>query len=75
VEKDIALLITIEDNEARYDADTSIHGHFKCDGCGQVLDFKVEMDDVAIEELEGFQIDQKHIYYKGVCNNCLNTLS
>lgn len=75
VEKEIALLITIEDNEARYDADTSIHGHFKCDHCGQVLDFRVEMDDVAIAELEGFQIDQKHIYYKGVCNNCMNTLS
>lgn len=69
VEKEIVLLITIEENEARYDADTSVHGHFKCKKCGKVYDFKVT--HIEAEGLEMFQIDEKGVYYKGVCKECL----
>ena len=39
---DCGLLIPVKiDNEKiRYDADTSFHGHFKCDCCGRIYDFK-----------------------------------
>lgn len=70
VENHIALLITIEENETRYDADTSVHGHFKCEKCGRVADFSLELADTAIENLEGFQIHQKHVYFKGLCDRC-----
>lgn len=73
VENNIALLITIEENETRYDADISLHGHFKCEKCGNVVDFSVEMDNVKVEELSGFQINQKHVYFKGLCDRCLET--
>lgn len=52
VDNSIALLITIEENEARYDADTSVHGHFKCDNCGAVLDFRTDLSDLLITQLE-----------------------
>jgi len=70
VDNNIALLITIEENEARYDADTSVHGHFKCDNCGAVLDFKADISDILAPQLEGCQITEKHIYFRGTCSGC-----
>ena len=74
VENNIALLITIEENETRYDADVSVHGHFKCEKCGRVADFSLELGEMALEELSGFQINQKHVYFKGICDRCLETI-
>lgn len=74
VENNIALLITIEENETRYDADVSVHGHFKCEKCGRVADFSLELGEMALEELAGFQINQKHVYFKGICDRCLETI-
>lgn len=74
VENNIALLITIEENETRYDADISLHGHFKCEKCGRVADFSVAMETVNVEALAGFQINQKHVYFKGICDRCLETI-
>ncbi|MGB3367203.1 MAG: transcriptional repressor [Acidaminobacteraceae bacterium] len=71
VQNNVALLITIEDNETRYDANTSLHGHFKCEKCERVLDFKAEISDLVIKELDKFQINQQHIYFKGICSGCL----
>lgn len=75
VDSNIALLITIEENEARYDADISVHGHFKCEGCGRVADFSLEMGDVTIDGLSDFQINQKHVYFKGICDQCLEKVN
>ena len=36
IEKEIANVIVIEENETRYDIDMSIHGHFKCEQCGKI---------------------------------------
>ena len=71
VKNNVALLLTIEDNETRYDANTSLHGHFKCETCERVLDFKAEISDLVIKELDNFQINQQHIYFKGICSGCL----
>lgn len=72
VKENIALLITIEENETRYDADTAVHGHFKCEKCGTVYDFDTDMSCVKINALDDFQINQQHIYFKGICNKCLS---
>lgn len=74
VESNIALLITIEDNETRYDADVSVHGHFKCEKCNRVTDFSLGLEELIVEELAGFQISQKHVYFKGICDRCLEAL-
>lgn len=71
VQNNVALLLTIEDSETRYDANTSLHGHFKCEKCERVLDFKAEISDLVIKELDDFQINQQHIYFKGICSGCL----
>lgn len=39
VEKGLVQIITIEENIVRFDADTSVHGHFQCKSCGKIYDF------------------------------------
>lgn len=70
-EKEIAQLITIEDNETRYDAKTAVHGHFKCEKCQQITDFDLDLKNMASTALHHYQINQKHIYFKGICSVCL----
>lgn len=63
-------LVTIEENELRYDADTSCHGHFKCLNCGKIYDFSADAIALDAQELEGFDILQKSVYFIGKCKNC-----
>jgi len=74
VDKKIASMITIEEHEARYDADTHIHGHFKCKVCDKIYDFDLDTNFANTDShtLNHFQIDEKHLYYKGVCKHCLH---
>lgn len=67
---DSGLLIPVKiDNEKiRYDADTSFHGHFRCEGCGKIYDFKC--DDKNVLGIDGFEIKQKDVYYSGLCSCC-----
>jgi len=71
VQETIAMMITIEENEARYDANTAVHGHFKCEGCEQVHDFETDLESLTFNDLDAYQIHEKHIYFKGLCPNCL----
>lgn len=70
IENGITQLLTIEENETRYDADISLHGHFKCTGCGKVYDFSVDQEFLKPTELEGFKVEEQHLYFKGVCATC-----
>ena len=60
--------ITIDGVQTRYDGDTSMHGHFLCEKCGKVYDFR--LDEVEVSELDGFEIGTKEVYYGGVCRQC-----
>ena len=70
IEKEIAMVITIDENETRFDADTSLHGHFKCEHCHTVYDFDVKLDESKQEALEGFEIREKQMFYYGICKDC-----
>ncbi len=69
-EKNVARIVRIGNNEARYDGDTSIHGHFKCAKCGNIYDFNVNMEELKLTGLDKFKINEYHIYLKGICENC-----
>ncbi len=68
---DCGLLIPVKiDNEKiRYDADTSFHGHFKCDCCGRIYDFKCF--DEKVSGIDNFKIKQRDVYYSGLCSCCI----
>jgi len=72
MEKGIVRVITIEENETRYDADTDFHGHFKCEDCGKIMDFDINIPQLNEDFLKDFNIKEKHIYFKGKCKSCLN---
>lgn len=71
IEKGIVRMVNIEDNEVRYDADTSLHGHFKCERCGRIYDFRINYSDIDYDEIQKFQIKETHLYIKGICDNCI----
>ena len=74
IEKGLVKLVTIEDNETRYDVDTNNHGHFKCENCRKIYDFPVNLEYNPTAELNGFHIKEKNIYFKGICGACNNEL-
>ena len=66
----LVMVVNIEDNETRYDADTSFHGHFKCTECNRVYDFPLPSAQPQIKELANHTVKESHYYLKGVCANC-----
>lgn len=67
----IVRVLTIEDNETRYDLISENHGHFKCESCGKIYDFDIDIDSFSTEQLSNFKINDKSIYFKGICPECL----
>ena len=72
-ENGAALMLTIDERNANFDADTSLHGHFLCRRCGQIYDLQVPEAVKQVEnlELDGHEVSEVHYYYKGICKNCL----
>lgn len=71
LEAGLVRVINVEDNETRYDIIMRPHGHFKCVNCGAIFDFKINPDLFTAEELDGFEIVDRDVYFKGVCKKCL----
>lgn len=72
-EAGLVRVITIEDNETRYDINTNNHGHFKCESCKKIYDFNIDIDSFETHELNGFQKNEKNVYFKGICPKCLSS--
>lgn len=60
--------ITIEEQQARFDACIDTHGHFLCKDCGKVFDFDTELPSMKIPE--GFSPSVTEIYCIGRCKGC-----
>jgi len=75
LEAGLVKLLNIEDNETRYDIITELHGHFKCDRCGCVSNFGINIDKLESGELAGYQINDKRVYFKGICQKCLTNIN
>jgi Fe2+ or Zn2+ uptake regulation protein len=68
-------IIAIEDNESRYDIMTENHGHFKCESCGKIFDFNIDLDSLKFRDLNDFKINDKNVYFKGICPKCLSNIN
>lgn len=73
LEKRLVQAINIENNELRYDADVSTHGHFKCTNCGEIYDFEMDSSNIPPLPLNGFTSQHVHYYVEGICENCNKT--
>ena len=70
IEKNIVNMVTIEENETRYDADVSVHGHFKCDLCSEVTDFEADVVGMHTSLGGNYRISQRDIFFRGICDKC-----
>ena len=70
IDKGVAIAINIEDNEVRFDADTSTHGHFKCEKCNHIYDLTIDVSKLKFENLNVYLIKEAHFYFKGICEKC-----
>jgi Fur family transcriptional regulator, peroxide stress response regulator len=66
--------IIVENTDKRYDDDINDHGHFICRECGSIYDFGIDTDTLGSDELHGFTVDEKNVYFKGTCKKCLNNI-
>ena len=72
MEQGLVRQLNIDDNKTRYDATISSHGHFKCELCGHIADFPLQVDQIEVNGvLKEYKINEKEVYYKGICPNCL----
>ncbi len=71
VKAGLVKVLTIEDKETRYDIVTETHGHFKCEKCGTIYNFEVDPELLASDDLVGFKVVDKNVYFKGICLKCL----
>jgi Fe2+ or Zn2+ uptake regulation protein len=75
VDHGIVNALSIDGNETRYDYNTETHGHFKCELCSELYDFEFDDKDIQLKSLRRHDVQQVHLYVKGVCENCLKTNS
>lgn len=75
IEHGAARMLTIDERNACFDGDTSVHAHFQCKNCGKIYDIPIQSESKERETLQkdGFQIEETHRYYKGICPNCNHT--
>lgn len=67
-----AQMLTLEENEMRFDALTEPHGHFKCTSCGKIFDFPCSavLPNAANEIPAGFVVEEAQFYARGICRDC-----
>lgn len=75
LEADLVRGVYIEDNEIRYDHMLKNHGHFKCNSCGEVHDFSIDIDSFQSNDLKNYNVVEKNVYFKGVCSKCIENKS
>lgn len=73
VESGAALLLTINEKNANFDADVEPHAHFLCSECGEIYDIaeNEELVRQATALPENFQVDTTSLYLRGICPKCL----
>ena len=74
VESGAALILTINEKMANFDADVAPHAHFLCTECGEIYDIAEDEDLVkqATALPEQFYVDTTSVYMRGICPKCLS---
>jgi Fe2+ or Zn2+ uptake regulation protein len=70
-EKGLVRVLSIEENEARFDILVADHGHFKCEACGTIYNFHLDFSILKSQDLSQFRVTEQNVYFKGLCPDCL----
>jgi len=71
INKGAVQVLSIDEKNARYDADVSKHAHAYCKSCGKVIDiFEVKQEMFTAPTVYGFNVESVELSYHGTCNEC-----
>lgn len=73
VQRGAAQMLTIDERNVCFDADTSAHAHFLCKVCGKIRDLH-EINPQwksTPDELHGYEVEEVHLYMRGCCKECM----
>ena len=72
VEHGAVQMLTIDEKNVCYDGDISLHAHFLCKKCNKIFDLPAPAADEQVGRMknEGFQMEEMHYYYRGICPHC-----
>ena len=72
VENGAVKMLTIDEKNAMFDADTSNHAHFLCRRCNKVYDLPLNADKLhkCVVIPEGCDVEDVSLYVRGVCKAC-----
>ncbi|MDY0282859.1 MAG: Fur family transcriptional regulator [Salinivirgaceae bacterium] len=70
VDAGLVRVVNIDEIELRYDIMLSNHGHFKCEACGMIINFDIDIDSFPTNGLQEFQVNERNVYFTGLCPNC-----
>lgn len=72
VDNGLALSISIDEKNLRFDGDVSVHAHFLCLTCGTVYDLLVDDEEkLKLKSVKTKCIKEVMLYYKGYCEKCI----
>ncbi|MDN5335821.1 MAG: Fur family transcriptional regulator, peroxide stress response regulator [Synergistales bacterium] len=64
-------IITIDGKRVFFDPNPEVHGHFRCEGCGEVFDFPIE--EKIVDKLKSctiHNVSRVQFYLYGLCSQC-----
>lgn len=71
LEKGAVRVLTLDEKNARFDADISQHAHFMCKSCGKVYDIhNLDNHYYQVPNLNGFKVQNLELSFHGICNAC-----
>lgn len=69
----LARVVESSGDPKRFDPNLEPHHHFRCVGCGKIVDFKNELYDaleIPPELREKFVVMEKIVHLEGLCDKC-----
>ena len=69
-EKGVISALATDEDQVRYEANLTPHGHFKCVYCGALFDFELPGGIPQKKEVDGCLVLEYQVMAKGICREC-----
>lgn len=67
----LARMVSVEDEDMRFDADVSTHIHFKCSKCGKIIDiYENPLESKNFLSQDIASVESMQIVLTGICKDC-----
>lgn len=69
-EKGVVSALATDEDQVRYEANLTPHGHFKCVRCSALFDLDLPAMASPAQEIEGNLVLEYQVLVKGICRQC-----